>query len=152
MSSIATIVGALRTTLTVSGVDQASTDEYLPPIQTANTALIIPAMGMRSQFGTYNFEDTSNYQVHFIRCEYWVKHTGNNASLTQRARAVLAAGVRALFDNTTLSGAVDTVGAWNGSGFDVSIEASISEQLIEVGGAAFLVATLIVPVTDFSLP
>jgi hypothetical protein len=151
MSTIAQIVTALRTTLTsnLSQVDQWSTDEYLPPIQTANTALIIPAFGQQSEAGLLNLGG-DEYQTHRIRCEFWVKHNGVNANLTQRARAIAGEAVRVLMTNPTLGGAVETVGYYNGSSFEYIIRTEIAEGMVEVGGGSYCIVTVLVPVTDFN--
>lgn len=152
MTTIATIVGGLKTVIeTVSAIDQASTDEYLPPINTADTALIIPAFGQESEVGIINL-GAGTYQTHRFRCELWVKHNGDNANLTQRARAVGSDVVRALLDDPTLGGVVDSVGFYDGNNFDYTIRAETADGLVELGGVPYLVVTVIVPVTDFSPP
>ncbi len=144
------IVAALKVVFdTVPAIDSLSTDEYLPPITTADTALIIPAFGQQSRFGSTNLTGVVDYQCHRFRCELWVKHTGNNASLTQRARAVAAAAMKALMDDPTLGGVVDSIGWFNGDSLDVAIDAEINEQLVTVGSVSFLPVVIMVSVTDF---
>ena len=96
LATMAAIYGALKTVLaTTSGVDQSSTSEYLPPIQTANTALIITPFGKESRFGIESFADTSaSWQAHRIRCEFWTKHTGSNSTTMSRAWDIGSAAVR----------------------------------------------------------
>lgn len=152
MSSTVQIVLALKTTLaTVPGVDKSSTDEYLPPINTADTALIIPAFGQESEYGTNSFSNTSTYQTHRFRCEFWVKHKGNNADLTQRARERAAAATKAVTNDPTLGGVVETIGWYNGKSFDPTMRAEIADNLVTIGPASYLPVTLFVTVTDFDL-
>jgi len=153
MSTISQIVAALKNTFdTVPAIDQLSTDEYLPPINTQNTALIIPAFGMQSEIGEMTFGGGAMYQTHRIRCELWVKHTGNNADLTQRTRAVTTDAIRALTDDSDLGGVVEYIGWYGGRTADRSISVDVADNLVTIGSASYLISTLIVPVTDFSLP
>lgn len=151
MATIAQIVTALASTLTsnIAQIDQSSTGEYLPSIKTANTALIIPAFGQESEAGILNLAG-DEYQTHRIRCEFWVKHTGDNASLTTRTRAIAGEAVRVLMTNSTLGDVVHTVGYYNGTDFEYVIRTTVADGLIEVGGAPYCVVTVLVPVTDFN--
>lgn len=154
MSSMPTIVAAIVTALSsVTAITATSTDEYLPPITTTDTALIIPAFGQQSRFGVMDLSGATGYQTHRFRVELWVKHKGSNADLTQRARAVAAAAVRAFLDHPTLGGSVETIGWFDGvSSFDYAIDAEIADQLVAVGNASYLPVTIMLSVTDFSLP
>jgi hypothetical protein len=151
MATMPNIVAAIVTaTSGVTAIDKTSTDEYLPPITTANTALIIPAFGQQTRAGLTSFDVADFYETHRIRCELWVKHNGNNANLTQRARAVAKSFISAIYAAPTLGGAVDSIGWFDGNGFDYAIDAQIAEQMVNVGGVTFLPITIMVTVTDFS--
>lgn len=146
----AAIVGGLKTIISaIAAVDQFSTDDYLPPINTIDTALVIPAFGQETETARMGM-DGSRYQAHKFRCELWVKHTGNNANLTQRARAVGSAAIEAILASPTLGGVVDTVGFFDGRRFDYLIRSETANEMIEVGGIPYLVVTIIVPVTDLT--
>lgn len=146
----AAIVGGLKTIISaISAVDQATTDDYFPPIKTADTALVITAFGQETETGRLD-QGGSRYQAHRFRCELWVKHNGSDASLTQRARAVGSAAVEAILASPTLGGVVDTVGFYDGRRFDYLVRSETANEMIEVGGIPYLVITIIVPVTDFT--
>lgn len=153
LATMAAIYGALETVLSaVSGVDQSSTDDYMPPVNTANTALIITPFGKESVYGIKSFADTSaSWQTHQIRCEFWTKHTGNNATTMSRAWDIGGAAVAALMANPTLSSTIDTIGLYDGvSGFDYTIEARTEEEMLEVGGIPYVRTIVVVPVSDFA--
>ncbi len=153
LATMAAIYGALKTVLaTVSGVDQSSTSEYLPPIQTANTALIITPFGKESRFGIESFADaTASWQAHRIRCEFWTKHTGDNATTMSRAWDIGSAAVTVLLANQTLGGVIDTIGFFDGnSSFDYDIDAVTDDEMIEIAGIAYLRTVVVVPLSDFA--
>lgn len=151
MANISAIVAAIKTTLAsnLPQIDQSSTDEYLPPIQTADTALIIPAFEQETEFGLTTLNGNT-YAVHRIRVELWVKHAGNNASLTQRARQIAYDAVRILMENRTLGGVVLKVDSWNTLNFSNTILSRVADGLVEIGGASYCIVTISLPVTDFT--
>ncbi len=131
-------------------IDASSANDFLPAVATADTALILPVFGQRSEFGTYNLQSGANYQSHRLRVELWVKHLGDVAATTGRTRERISQAVRAL--RTTpdlgLGDSVD-VSYFDGRNYDPTIEASVADEPIEVAGVPFILATLIVPVTKF---
>lgn len=153
LATMAAIYGALKTVLaTVSGVDQSSTSEFLPPIQTANTALIITPFGKESRFGIESFADiAASWQAHRIRCEFWTKHTGSNSITMSRAWDIGSAAVTVLLANQTLGGVIDTIGFFDGDGgFDFDIDAVTDDEMIEIAGVPYLRTVVNVPLTDFA--
>lgn len=146
------IVAALVTVLTtaIDELDQSSVNSFLPAVETTDTALIVPVFGQQSEFGTYNFHSGQNYQAHRIRVELWVKHLGDVGSTQDRTRTRLAQVVRTLQEAGDLGlGEGTMVAFFDGRDFDPRIEASVAPEPIEVAGVPFILATLVVPVTQF---
>ena len=152
MTDITNIVEAIATVLTaaIPAIDANSKDDFLPAVDTDDTALVLPVFGQESEYGTYNLTDTANYQSHRLRAELWVKHLGDVGDTTTRTRERIAQAVKALRDSDDLGlGAGVTVATFDGRTFDVRIEASVAADPVDIGGVPFIVITLIVPVTKF---
>lgn len=149
--AINTIAAALVATLDagLSQVDQASTGDFLPSVKTANIALIAPAFGYRTQIGYANL-NADLYRNHWLPVEFWIKHTGSDSDAMDRARKVIDDALAVLLADETLSGAVDTLGTYDGETFDFVIEAEVVEAPMDTGqGVVFLLARMTVPVVEF---
>lgn len=153
MSTVSQICEALRVRLsTLPGVDQSTIDEYLPPVKTEMIALVIPPLDQKSQTWWVSARRTPLFQSYKIRCEFWIKLDTANLSLTlQRAREIGRLAIRALIAEPTLSGAVQLVGVY-GRDAKPLIETEVADRPITIAGVPYMVATIVVPVTDYADP
>jgi hypothetical protein len=137
-NEVTTLVGTLRTLLAaIADVDQASVNEYLPPIQTAKIALIIPPFRQRTRVRLGSTNSTSGtgdtgfyYHLHRIPCEFWVKHTGNNADTWTLAREIGVEACAVLAQSSN----IDLV--------NNEIEAEVADMPVVVGSATYFVVTV----------
>lgn len=149
-SDIDPILDALIATLQAAlpQIDQASKGDFLPPVKTADTALILPPFGYRTEVEIWNLAGET-YQIHRLPAELWVKHQGDDSDTAARVRTAILDTVTAVQADQTLSGTVDSVGAYNGQGFELQIEGAVDDLPVEVGGVPYVVARLTIPVTIF---
>jgi hypothetical protein len=149
-SSLPTFVSALSSLfLTLSSVDQASTSDYLPPILTQSVAVVIPALGQEVETGTDSFSSNPTYETFRVRAEFWVKHTGDNSTLTTRARAISIEALDLLWKNPTITGSVSTLGWYDPPVFDMTMKSEVSDQLVVVGNSTYLPVVVFVTATTF---
>lgn len=154
MSTVSQICEALRVRLAaLPGVDQSSIDSYLPPVETDGIALVIPTLGMETQVWSQTARRTPLFQSHRIRCEFWVKlNTGNLRLTLERAREISLMAIRDLLAEPTLNGVVQHVGHFGPGSNQLAISAEVTEVPVQIAGVPYLVATVIVPVTDYADP
>lgn len=154
MSTVSQIANALKARLeTLPGVDQASTDSYLPPVETDDIALVIPPLGQETQVWTQTARRTPLFQSHRIRCEFWVKLVTGNLPLTlQRTREIGLMAIRDLLAEPTLNGTVQSIGHFGPGSNQVSITCDVADVPVQIAGVPYLVATVLVPLTDYADP
>ena len=82
MSTVTQIKLALKARLaTLTDVDQADIDSYLPPVLTKRIALVIPPFGQETRVdrltseGRFQLAHAPVMQSHRLRCEFWVRLT-----------------------------------------------------------------------------
>ena len=152
MSTVTQICDALITRLkTLPGVDQSSRDVYLPAIESQYISLIIPPLGQQTQVWTQTARRTPLFQSHRIRCEFWVKlDSGDIPGTLQRAREIGLLAIRSLLDEPTLGGVVQNVGHFGPGSNQMSIECDVAETPVVAAKVPYLVATVIVPLTDYA--
>jgi hypothetical protein len=117
MSTVTQIKLALKARLaTLTDVDQAEIDSYLPPVLTKRIALVIPPFGQETRVdrltsqGRFALADVPVMQSHRLRCEFWVKiDTGNLAQTLRRASDIPLEAIRLLMADQELGGAVSRV-------------------------------------------
>lgn len=139
MATLDQVVTQVKTILTTAlpQIDQSSTDEYLPPIKTADTALIIPAFGMQTEVNRVTIQGTIYQRRYTIRIEFWVKHLGSNSGLTQRVRTLVKGVDEALAENLTLNSTVGVTGGFAATQFELPVQTVVDDGMIEIGGAAY---------------
>lgn len=152
MSTVTQICDALIMRLKhLPGVDQTSRDTYLPAIESEHISLIIPPLGQQTQVWTLTARRNPVFQSHRIRCEFWVKlDTGNMALTLERTREIGLWAIRDLLAEPTLGGMVQSVGHFGPNSNQMSIECDVAETPVLASKVPYLVATVIVPVTDFA--
>lgn len=152
MSTVTQICDALITRLAaLPNVDQCSRDVYLPLIESQRICLIIPPLGQQTQVWTQTARRTPLFQSHRIRCEFWVKlDSGNMAATLAMTREIGLLAIRSLLDEPTLGGVVQSVGHFGPGSNQMSIECDVAETPVVASKVPYLVATVIVPLTDFA--
>lgn len=146
MSTITEISTAIKTILdTLSDIDVSSLDSYLPPITTLKVALVMPPMGMS---GTVEAAVGRKTRLeHRIPCELWIKmDKGNQADCMQRGREICLAAAAELQANLTLNDTVTFLGDDSGT---PPFTWSVDNEILDLGKAAFVRATLTVTVTEW---
>lgn len=150
MATVTVIAGLLKTSLeALSDVDQADLNSYLPPIRSAAVALVIPPLAQKTRAYTPTAGRGTWVFWHQIRCEFWIKlSSGDISSAVQRAREIGLQAINALLTDTTLNNNNLRIG-WYGQSAGQVIESDVTDRPVEVGGVAYLVATVYVPVVDY---
>lgn len=159
MTTVTQIKQALKTLLsTITDVDKATIDSYLPPVETKYIALVIPPFGQQTRTevlttGGSKFvpEQKTVMESLRIRCEFWVKlDTARLPHTLSRASDIPKEAIALLFAHPTLGGTVDRVGNF-GSGSDrQSIDAETIDRPIEIAGIPYIVVSVIVPVIAYA--
>lgn len=142
MATVSSIASAIATVVDgVTGVDYASSTDYMPGVQTQSIAALVVPMSQASSGDIHmTLAGGKVEMVHRLPVEFWVKHAQGSASTTmQRAANIGTLAIAALL-------------ASDGSGYSLApgstFEETIDNTFIEVGGQPYLVATLIVPVRN----
>ncbi len=139
---------------TITDVDVATIDSYLPPVETRSIALVIPPFGQQNRVdvlttGGSKFmpEQKTVMESHRIRCEFWVKlDTGKLPLTLGRASDIPHEVIALLLAHPTLNGVVDRVGNY-GSGSDrQTIDSDTLDRPVEIAGVPYIVITVNVPV------
>lgn len=152
MSTVTQIVNRLKERLaSLPGVDKASADSYLPPVETRQIALIIPPFRQESRVDARTPTRAINMQSHRIPCEFWVKiNTGNLAYSLQRAREIGMEAIQMLLQDQTLGGVVSHVGHFGRGSDQLTISADVTDMPVEIAGVPYIVVTVLVPVIDYA--
>lgn len=152
MSTVTQIATRLKDRLsTLDGVDRASIDVYLPPVETEQIALIIPPLRMESRVDAMTPTRNINMQSHRIPCEFWVKvNTGKLTWTLQRAREIGLEAIQLLLADQTLGGVVSHVGNYGQGSNQKTLTADVADLPVEIAGVPYLVVTVIVPVIDYA--
>lgn len=152
MSTVTQICDALIARLrTLPDVDQYSRDVYLPLIDSQRICLIIPPLGQQTQVWTQTARRAPLFQSHRIRCEFWCKlDSGKVPEVLSRAREIGLLAIRSLLSEPTLGGVVQSVGHFGPGSNQMSIECDVAETPVVASKVPYLVATVIVPVTDYA--
>lgn len=150
MSTVTLITQRLKDRLSaLPGVDQASMDDYTPPIKTTSIALVFPALGTQ---GRVERPTKNGFTVnsHRIPAEFWVKaDPAKPAETMRKARDIALLAIRTLLQDPTLGGAVQAIGYYGHNGGGLSIEYEVSDRPVTVGGVSYIVANVFVPVMDY---
>lgn len=147
MTTVTSIFEELQTILSaLVAVDESSIDDYLPPIETANTALVITPLEMSSVLSPEGHSGLRMMRSHRIRCEFWVKDAGVIADTLDTAREIAADAATLLRADPTLNGTVLGLIYMEGDTGDQTITAEVSDVLVQVGNHMFLPVAMMVPV------
>lgn len=159
MTTVTQIKQALKSLLsTITDVDRATIDHYLPPVETKHIALVIPPFGQQTRTevlttGGSKFVPESKTVMESlrIRCEFWVKlDSARVAYCLSRSSDIPKEAIALLFAHPTLNGTVDRMGNF-GSGSDrQSIDAETIDRPIEIAGIPYIVVSVIVPVIAYA--
>lgn len=154
MTTATQIKKALKSLLsTITDVDVATVDNYLPPVETRAIALVIPPFGQQHRFdvlttGGSRFvpEQKTVMESHRIRCEFWVKLDSGKLALTlAKASDIAGEAIALLLAHQNLSGLIDRMGSY-GSGADrQTIDSEVIDRPIEIAGIPYIVVTVNVP-------
>lgn len=146
MSTITQISTALKTLIaTLSDVDQAAIDSYLPPATTQKVALVVPPMGLRGTVDAPVGRKTK--LVHRIPCEFWVKvHSGDLTNTMLRAREICLDAAAEVQASLTLGGLIEYLGDGGGT---PAFEWAIDDNMINLGHGTYIRGTLFVTVTEW---
>ena len=158
MSTVTQIKMALKARLaTLTDVDQAEIDSYLPPVLTKRIALVIPPFGQETRVdrltsqGRFTLADAPVMQSHRLRCEFWVKiDTGNLAQTLRRASDIPLEAIRLLMADQDLGGAVSRVGNFGQGDNRWAITSETIDRPVEVAGVPYIVVVVNVPVIDYA--
>jgi hypothetical protein len=158
MSTVTQIKLALKARLaTLTDVDQAEIDSYLPPVLTKRIALVIPPFGQETRVdrltsqGRFALADVPVMQSHRLRCEFWVKiDTGNLAQTLRRASDIPLEAIRLLMADQELGGAVSRVGNFGAGDNRWSITSETIDRPVEIAGVPYIVVVVNVPVIDYA--
>ncbi len=152
MSTVTQIANRLKDRLSsLPGVDKASIDSYLPPVETRQIALIIPPFRQETRVDARTPTRKTNLQSHRIPCEFWVKlNTGNLAYSLQRAREIGLEAIQVLLQDQSLGGTVSHVGHFGQGSDQLTISADIADMPVEIAGVPYIVVTVLVPVIDYA--
>lgn len=152
MSTITQIVSRLKERLSsLPGVDKASIDSYLPPVETQQIALIIPPFRQETRVDVQTPTRAINIQSHRIPVEFWVKvNTGRLAYTLQRAREIGLEAIRLLMTDQTLGGVVSHIGNFGQGSNQKTLTADVADMPIEIAGVPYIVVTVMVPVIDYA--
>lgn len=157
MSTVTQIKMALKARLaTLTDVDQAEIDSYLPPVLTKRIALVIPPFGQETRVDYVTssgsrFAQKVVMQSHRLRCEFWVKvDTGNLAQTLRRASDIPLEAIRLLMGDQELGGAVSRVGNFGAGDNRWSITSETIDRPVEIAGVPYIVVVVNVPVIDYA--
>lgn len=150
MSTPTLIVEALRDILlTVTDVDEGSTDDYQPAIRSTKIALVIPPFSQMTRTELFT-RDTVKVS-HRFRCEFWVRLTATNRpDAIERAREVGYRASRTLMANPDLGGNTVIVGSFGDDNSVLQVTSDVDEAPREIGNAAYIVCTMFVNVIDYT--
>lgn len=145
MSTLTQITDAMLTLVnSLSDVDQASRDGYLPPVTTQKVAAVMPPMGLSGEVGAP--VGTKTRLVHRIPCEFWVRvHNGDLVASLRRGREICLDAAAELQASLTLGGTVTFLG----DGGETVFAWRVDDEMIEVGKGTYIRAILTTTVTEW---
>lgn len=159
MTTVTVLKKALKGLLsTITDVDVATVDSYLPPVETRSIALVIPPFGQQTRTdvlttsgGKFVLEKKQVAESHRVRCEFWVKLDSGKLPLTlARASDIPQEAIRLLLATPTLGGLVDRIGNY-GTGSDrQTIEAETIDRPVEIAGVPYIVVIVNVPLLVYA--
>lgn len=158
MTTVTQIKQALKGLLsTITDVDKATIDSYLPPVETKHIALVITPFGQQTRTevlttGGSKFVPVSKTVMESlrIRCEFWVKlDTGKLPHTLARASDIPKEAIALLLAHPTLGG-IDRMGNFGQGSDRQTIDAETIDRPIEIAGIPYIVVTVIVPMIIYA--
>lgn len=121
-------------------IDYSDATSFLPAVTTQSVAMIAVPLGHSDEARDFSFGEIET--IHRLRVQFWVRLVpGNEATAFPLARAINYRAMQALaaHDGESYTLATDDTERMAGS---------VAEAIQDVNGAAFLLATLTVPVVQ----
>jgi hypothetical protein len=137
-SLIAAVMAAIEADVTE--VDYSDATSFLPAVTTQSVAMIAVPLGHSDEARDFSFGEIET--IHRLRVQFWVRLVpGQEATAFPLARAINYRAMQALaaHDGTGYTLAVGDGGGMTGT---------VAEAIQDVNGAAYLLATLTVPVVQ----
>ena len=144
MATVTSIRDAISTQLlAIDDVDYASTDNFLPSIQTVKVAALTLAFDLETSSivkSQISSAGTLIFHVHRIRTEFWVKHVQGSESATMDYAVDIGRQ------------AINQLVANDGTGYEIHIpstfEFQVDQAMVQETAHPWLVCSLVTPVQD----
>lgn len=146
MATVESLVTAIMAAIEadVTEVDYSSATSFLPAVTTQSVAMIAVPLGHSDEVRDFSFGEVET--VHRLRLQFWVKLVpGNEATAFPLARAICYRAMLALYAHDGESYTLAPADLLGGGGGMAGV---VADAIQDVNGAAYLLATLTVPLVQ----